>query len=154
MASAEKRGMAHSREIRASGVTEHTPTLNLGSSPPNSGLAESDLQSRIVPVCTGTGTGSGSTRDRKYCGAQVQQKSEKFPEKNSRSFSVKSGKILKESAKISGKKKSQRLNTKPNQVQQGSGEGSRKGCGKIIGVWCRGRSGSIGFLRRFWEVLV
>jgi hypothetical protein len=34
-------------------------------------------------------------------------------------------------------KNPRRLDTKPSQVQQGSGEGSRKGSGKDYGsVWC------------------
>ena len=43
----------------------------------------------------------------------------------------------------------------PGQVQQGSGEGSGEGSGRL---WCRARSGSTGFWRRFrrssWEALV
>ena len=39
---------------------------------------------------------------------------------------------------------------KPGQVQQGSGEGSREGSGEGSGrLWCRARSGSTGFRRRF-----
>jgi len=33
------------------------------------------------------------------------------------------------------------------QVQQGSGEGS----GEALRLWCRARSGSTGFRRRFWR---
>ena len=39
----------------------------------------------------------------------------------------------------------------PGQVQQGSGEGSGEGSGRL---WCRARSGSTGFRRRFREALV
>ena len=49
--------------------------------------------------------------------------------------------------------------TEPGQVQQGSGEGSREGSGEDVGgfgsgegsgrLWCRARSGSTGFQRRF-----
>ena len=38
-ASAQKREMAHSTEIRASDITEHTPAQNLGSCPMNTGHA-------------------------------------------------------------------------------------------------------------------
>ena len=40
---------------------------------------------------------------------------------------------------------------KPGQVHQGSGERSGEGSGR---VWCRARSGSTGFQRRFREALV
>ena len=37
----------------------------------------------------------------------------------------------------------------PSQVQQGSGEGSREGSGEGLRLWCRARSGSTGFRKRF-----
>jgi len=95
----------------------------------------------------GSGEGLGG------CGArpsQVQQGSGEGSGAGRGSFGAEPGQVQQGSGEGSGEGVSLRLCRRARSIQKGSGEGSGEGLGGFGGrLWCRARSGSTGFRRRF-----